>query len=203
MPCAHPLRQSLAAKINARRMLDTGCVHGSIFPLVSSCPPSPTVRPASALRKNNNEVGAALASLTLSSGNSSTDSPRNSSPEESLAVLQSLGVPPETARDVLTRAGTLCVALEELGLNASDQSSSPTQGKKRDKKSRTERGSMSEANDGRSSSEDGGQEEGGEGEGPSPEEMALYDELVADRGNQEEEGYLDITLEDEADAADM
>ncbi|CAM9789879.1 unnamed protein product, partial [Ectocarpus fasciculatus] len=49
----------------------------------------------------------------------------------------------------------------------------------------------------------GGEEGGGLDSEPTPEEKRLFEELAADRENQDDEGYLDITLEDESDAADM
>lgn len=158
----------------------------------------------SALRRHNNDVGDALTSLTSSiAGN-----PDSGDSNEALAVLQSLGVPPEAAREVLGRTGTLCNALRELGIDAPQGSAGIGSGSGGARKENLLEHGSGSAGEGGSSSEGEG-DEGSEGEGeegdlePTPEEMKLYDELAADRANQEEEGYLDVTLEDEADAADM
>lgn len=105
---------------------------------------------------------------------------------------------------MLGRTGTLCDALRELGISAPEGVVAT--------------GSASGSHSGSGSSSDGGGrgsssgEEGeqGRGEGddsidsePTAEEKRLFDELAADRENQDDEGYLDVTLEDEADAADM
>ena len=129
--------------------------------------------------------------------------------DEALAVLQSLGVPPEAARDVLGRAGTLCDALRELGISAPPAMA----GSPRGEGAAADRATLSGERRGggrgwaseEKSSDENGEEEEEEAEDsePTPEEKRLFDELAADRGSQENESYLDITLEDEADAADM
>lgn len=128
---------------------------------------------------------------------------------EALAVLQSLGVPPEAARDVLERTGTLCDSLRELGIIEPEGMMAPGGGG-------TSQSGISPApagGEGVDAGEDWGssEEEGENGEGadetsnvePTPEEKRLYEELAADGGNQDEEDYLDVTLADEADAAEM
>eukprot|EP00903_Cladosiphon_okamuranus_P008425 g8098.t1 len=169
----------------------------------------PRFKAVRALRRHNNDVGAALASLTAAPGGApGSGVGEGENRDEAYAVLQSLGVPPETAREVLSRTGTLCDALRELGLGEEAAGGSGPGGG----------GVAGAARGDDGSSEEGG---GGDGEGygdnddddenddddadsePTPEEKRLFEELAADRENQDEEGYLDVTLEDEADAADM
>lgn len=158
-----------------------------------------------ALRQHNNDVGAALASLTASLAGDLGSGDGN----EALAVLQSLGVPEEAARDVLGRAGTLCDALRELGINAPEGMASLGSGSgaaSQKKPAEGEAGGGGSAAEEGSSSDEETVEEGGEGMSdsePTLEEKRLFEELADDRENQENEGYLDVTLEDEADAADM
>lgn len=159
----------------------------------------------SALRKHNNDVGAALASLTGGGGSSS-----NKNDDEALAVLQSLGVPQEAARDVLDRTRNLRDALDELGISPpegmvinesggiGERLGHHSPGRRDGDGNAVEREDGSEG--GRSGESD---EEKDGGDGPTEEEMRLYNELAADRSNEDEEGYLNVTLEDEADAADM
>lgn len=154
------------------------------------------------MRRHNNDAGAALTSLTASfAGNPGTEDG-----DEALAVLQSLGVPPEAARDVLGRTGTLCDALRELGISAPPAMAGSSRGE-----GAAAGRAAPPRGEGRGSSKEESSDDDGEGEEdedeeeeePTPEEKRLFDELAADRGSQENEGYLDITLEDEADAADM
>lgn len=160
------------------------------------------------MRRHNNDAGAALTSLTASfAGNPGTEDG-----DEALAVLQSLGVPPEAARDVLGRTGTLCDALRELGISAPPAMAGSSRGEGTAAGRASSPGGEGGGSGGGSSKE-GSSGDDGEGEEdedeeeeeeePTPEEKRLFDELAADRGSQENEGYLDITLEDEADAADM
>lgn len=175
----------------------------------------PRFKAVSALRRHNNDVGAALASLTAAPGGGPGSGiggggGGGGNSDEALAVLQSLGVPPETAREVLSRTGTLCDALRELGLGDEAGGGSGSGGS-------GVVGAARGDGDGGRQDDGGGSEEGGDGDGegdgddddddadsePTPEEKRLFEELAADRENQDEEGYLDVTLEDEADAADM
>lgn len=167
-----------------------------------------------ALREHNNDVEAALASLTSISTGNHGDNDRN----EALAVLQSLGVPPEAASEVLERTGTLSEALREMGISPPEGLSGGSTGGQdcgghggtgEDSGRSGRRGtgvddeddnSKSEAGEGNEEGEEGGEESG---KGPTEEERNLFDELVRDRDNDDEESYLDVSLEDEADAADM
>ncbi|CAN0304018.1 unnamed protein product, partial [Ectocarpus sp. 12 AP-2014] len=81
----------------------------------------PKTKAIRALRLHNNDVAAALTTLTTgdsSSINGGISSNTDDNNNEALAVLHSMGVPPEAARDVLGRTGTLRDALNELGLEA-------------------------------------------------------------------------------------
>lgn len=174
----------------------------------------PRSKAVSALRRHNNDVGAALAFLTAAPGGapgSRGGGCGGGNSDEDLAVLQSLGVPPEAAREVLSRTGTLCDALRELGLG--EEAAGGGSGGRRGSGGGVTGAAPGDGDGGQDSggsSGDGG-DDGGEGEGdddeedsePTPEEKRLFEELAADRENQDEEGYLDVTLEDEADAADM
>lgn len=131
-----------------------------------------------------------------------------SSNDESLAVLQSLGVLPDAARDVLARTGSLCDALRELGIDTPESAnvgtssdSTPGQGSNATASAGGVGGGCSGGSGGTSNEGDDQGER--EEPGPTAEEMKLFDELAGDRDNEDEEGYLDIALEDEADAADM
>lgn len=168
----------------------------------------PRAKAASALRRHNNDVGAALAALTAAPGGApgagGGHASTNSSGDEALAVLQSLGVPPEAAREVLSRTGTLCDALRELGLEDEAGAGDGSGGDG----SKDGAGGSEEGGDGgegtpRGDGDAGGDDEDFEDSEPTPEEKRLFEELAADRENQDDEGYLDVTLEDEADAADM
>ena len=173
-----------------------------------------------ALRRHNNDVGAALAFLTAAPaplGGAGTPGggggSSGGSNDEALAVLQSLGVPPEAARQVLSRTGTLCDALRELGISGGPDgeagggggggggSSSGSGGGGRGRGASDSGDDESQGEDDESS--EGGGEDDDLGSEPTPEEKRLFGELAADRENQDDEGYLDVTLEDEADAADM
>lgn len=161
------------------------------------------------MRKHNNDVEAALASLT-----SRQNAVKQAGVlDESVAVLESLGVPQDTARDLLSRTGSLCDALSELGISnpeGVDLGSSARDGahERKMKSGDAPGGSMGHSSSDVEGSDDS---EGGDGEGlededlggPSAEEVQLYGELVEDREREGEEGYLDVTLEDEADAAKM
>lgn len=133
----------------------------------------------------------------------------SSNNDEALAVLQSLGVPPEAARQVLSRTGTLCDALRELGISSGPDGEAAAGGSSGGGGGRGAgdgEGDEGSGGDDESEGEDDESSEGGEddlGSEPTPEEKRLFDELAADRENRDEEGYLDVTLEDEADAADM
>lgn len=133
-------------------------------------------------------------------------------------MLQSLGVPQEAARDVLDRTGTLRDALDALGISHPEGMVTTEGGGIGDNRGQRSPGRGSRGGsavegkeDGAGSEEDAEGEDSGDSDGekeeggdaPTEEEMRLYDELAADRSNQDEEGYLDVTLDDEADAADM
>lgn len=144
-----------------------------------------------ALGRHNNDIEASLAFLTAAQAREGS----SGSKDEALAIMQSLGVPQEAARDALERTGVLCDALQELGINAPEGMVPP------------------QKNDGgRGSAVDGGGIDDGDGSSSgedvvwkaTEEEARLLVELAAGKKDQEEgEGYLDISLEDEADAADM
>lgn len=161
-----------------------------------------------ALREHNNDVELALASLT-----SKAASRGGPGTEESIAVLESLGVPQDTARDVLRRAGNLRDALKELGISAPEgvKAGPSARGSSNKGSGSRELGTATSKEDGNAdanlSEMEESEEEQGEGvpaaPAPTAEEMRLYEELVEDREIQGEEGHLDVTLEDEADAADM
>lgn len=163
-----------------------------------------------ALRQHNNDVAAALTTLTAgdsssNDGGSSSNATTTTTNNEALAVLHSLGVPPEAARDVLGRTGTLRDALNELGLEAPEGAAagvgSGGGGLAGDDAAAASPGdSDDDSEDSEADSSGGGEELDSE---PTPEEKRLFEELAADRENQDDEGYLDITLEDESDAADM
>lgn len=165
----------------------------------------PRSKAVSALRRHNNDVGAALASLTAApAGAPGSGGGGGGNSDEDLAVLQSLGVPPDAAREVLSRTGRLCDALRELGLGEEAGGSGGAAG------AATGGGDRGEGDGGGGGSEEGGDDGGDDDDNdddvnsePTPEEKRLFEELAADRENQDEEGYLDVTLEDEADAADM
>ncbi len=167
-----------------------------------------------ALRRHNNDVGAALAGLTAAPASlgrvGNTIGGGGGNNDEALAVLQSLGVPPEAAQQVLSRTGTLCDALRELGISGGPDGEAGTGGSSGGGSGGGWGTSNAEGGEGSGDDESQGEDdegsEGGEddpGSEPTPEEKRLFDELAADRENQDEEGYLDVTLEDEADAADM
>lgn len=163
------------------------------------------------MRLHNNDVAAALTTLTTGDSSSNNGGSRSNTDNknEALAVLHSMGVPPEAARDVLGRTGTLRDALNELGLEAPEGAaagvgSSGGGGGLAGDDAAASRVDVNDDDDDDSeadSSSSGG-EEGLDSE-PTPEEKRLFEELAADRENQDDEGYLDMTLEDESDAADM
>ncbi|CAN0343944.1 unnamed protein product [Ectocarpus sp. 12 AP-2014] len=124
-----------------------------------------------------------------------------------------MGVPPEAARDVLGRTGTLRDALNELGLEAPEGvaggggGGSGGGGGLAGDNAAASRVDVNDDDDdddddSEADSSSSGGEEGLDSE-PTLEEKRLFEELAADRENQDDEGYLDITLEDESDAADM
>lgn len=183
----------------------------AIAPVECSHNPSIPYRNDSALREHNNDIGAALASLTSGHGNSGDHS-------EALAILQSLGVPPEAAQSILERVGTLTDALRELGIDApggivsaasaiSDalSLSSPGSGSTQsgDADAGVAQSVQAAVRQLTASDEWRAWVDANSVSKMTPEETRLYNELAADRESQEEEGYLDVTLEDEADAADM
>lgn len=162
------------------------------------------------MREHNNNIEAALASLTsISTGDEVAGS------EESIAILESLGVPENTARDVLRRTGNLCDALSELGINASEAANIEAGvGESKRKDPRKPRGSGEgaggssghisvESSEGESDESKEQDDQNEDAPAPTEGEMRLYDELVEHRRSEGEEGHLDVTLEDEADAADM
>ncbi|CAM9637877.1 unnamed protein product [Sphacelaria rigidula] len=174
-----------------------------------------------ALREHNNDVGAALASLTSASSSSNT---ATGDTGESLAILQSLGVAPDAAFEVLERTGKLCDALNELGIEVPHgvDVAGVTGGGGRGRRRRGADGAgvaAGQGSDGADAededSDDGDSDDDSEGDsdddeeeeeevaGPTEEEMKLFDDLAGDRANDDEEEYLDVSLEDEADAADM
>lgn len=144
-----------------------------------------------ALRKHNNDIEAALAFLTTEQAREAS----SGSKDEALAIMQSLGVPQEAARDALERTGVLCDALQELGINA-PEGMVPPQTNDGGRGAAVDDGGIDDT-DGSNSGEDVVWK-------ATEEEARLLVELAADKKDQEEgEGYLDISLEDEADAADM
>lgn len=112
--------------------------------------------------------------------------------------MQSLGVPQEAARDALEKTGVLCDALQELGINAPEGMMPPQRIQMNDGGiGAAVDGGLIDDTDSGNSSEDVVWK-------ATEEEARLLVELAADKKDQEEgEGYLDISLEDEADAADM
>lgn len=167
-----------------------------------------------ALREHNNDVEAALAFLT-SDTTTTTGNGKNSQRTrngEDLAILQSLGVALDAAHEVLTRTGTLCDALHELGIeppegvDVGSTGNSSAKGPGADGIEGDSGSGASDGMDGMDGMDDDDmsvEEQEEEVTGPTVEEMKLFDDLAGDRSSDDEEGYLDVALEDEVDAADM